>query len=143
MAPLTPFPTPKSTHELERGLTLMPRFDQGGLIPAIAQDSQSGDVLMLAWMNAEALSLTLETGVAHYWSRSRQSLWKKGETSGQLQHVQELRIDCDQDTVLLKVHVEGDGGCCHVGFQSCFYRAAVGEGGGLTQVMDLPPHTKK
>jgi phosphoribosyl-AMP cyclohydrolase len=139
----TPFPDAPSTHELERGLTLMPRFDQGGLIPAIAQDSQSGEVLMLAWMNAEALSLTLETGIAHYWSRSRQSLWKKGETSGQLQHVQELRVDCDQDTILLKVRVEGDGGCCHVGFQSCFYRAALGEGGGLTQVMDLPPHTKK
>ena len=138
MAPLTPFPAPKSTEELERGLTLMPRFDQGGLIPAIAQDSQSGEVLMLAWMNAEALSLTLETGIAHYWSRSRQSLWKKGETSGQLQHVQELRVDCDQDTILLKVRVDGDGGCCHVGFQSCFYRAALGEGGALTQVQADP-----
>jgi phosphoribosyl-AMP cyclohydrolase len=143
VAPLAPFPDAPSTHELERGLTLTPRFDQDGLIPAIAQDSQSGEVLMLAWMNTEALSLTLETGIAHYWSRSRQSLWKKGETSGQFQHVQELRIDCDQDAVLLKVRVEGDGGCCHVGFRSCFYRAALGADGGLTQIMDLPPPTKK
>ncbi len=143
VAPLAPFPDAPSTHELERGLTLTPRFDQDGLIPAIAQDSQSGEVLMLAWMNTEALSLTLETGIAHYWSRSRQSLWKKGETSGQFQHVQELRIDCDQDAVLLKVRVEGDGGCCHVGFRSCFYRAALGADGGLTQIMDLPLPTKK
>ena len=138
MAASTPFPRAGSTQDLERGLALTPRFDVDGLIPAVAQEASSGDVLMLAWMNAEALRLTLETGIAHYWSRSRQSLWKKGETSGQLQHVQELRVDCDQDTILLKVRVDGDGGCCHVGFQSCFYRAALGEGGALTQVQADP-----
>ena len=77
---------------------------------------------MVAWMNAEALSLTLSTGEAHYYSRSRQELWRKGETSGQLQIVAEARIDCDQDALLLKVRPQGDGGACHVGFRSCFYR---------------------
>jgi len=86
---------------------------------------------MLAWMNDEALSLTLETGVAHYFSRSRNALWKKGETSGQLQIVSELRVDCDQDAVLLKVRPQGDGGACHVGFRSCFYR--VWEDGRLVE----------
>lgn len=132
------FPLPSSTNELERGLILMPRFDENGLIPAVAQSAESGEVLMLAWMNAEALTLTLETGIAHYWSRSRQSLWKKGETSGQLQHVQELRIDCDQDAVVMKVKVDGDGGCCHVGFQSCFYRAVADKDGRLVQIQPDP-----
>lgn len=132
------FPQASSTQALERGLALMPRFDGDGLIPAVAQSAQSGEVLMLAWMNAEALSLTLETGIAHYWSRSRQSLWKKGETSGQLQHVQELRIDCDQDAVVMKVNVDGDGGCCHVGFQSCFYRAVADKDGRLVQIQPDP-----
>ena len=80
---------------------------------------------MFAWMNAEALRLTLDTGVAHYWSRSRTALWKKGETSGQLQLIEDIRIDCDQDAVLLKVRPQGDGGACHVGFRSCFYRVVV------------------
>jgi len=88
-------------------------------------------VLMVAWMNAEALRLTLETGAAHYWSRSRRSLWKKGETSGQIQSVVEVRVDCDQDAVLLKVRPQGDGGACHVGFRSCFYR--VVENGALVE----------
>jgi phosphoribosyl-AMP cyclohydrolase len=83
---------------------------------------------MLAWMNDEALRLTLDTGQAHYFSRSRNALWKKGETSGQLQDVVELRVDCDQDAVLLKVRPRGDGGACHVGFRSCFYRAATADG---------------
>ena len=77
---------------------------------------------MLAWMNAEALRLTIETGEAHYFSRSRQALWKKGETSGQIQKVVEARVDCDQDAILIKVLPQGDGGACHVGFRSCFYR---------------------
>ena len=124
-----PFPIAASTHDLERGTVLAPRFDANGLIAAIATDAATGEVLMFAWMNAEALRLTLETGVAHYFSRSRQSLWKKGETSGQLQQVVEMRIDCDQDAILLKVNVQGDGGACHVGFRSCFYR--VVEDGGL------------
>ncbi len=138
MAASTSVPQPGSTHALERGLTLMPRFDADGLIPAVAQQAETGEVLMLAWMNAEALRLTLETGIAHYWSRSRQSLWKKGETSGQLQHVQELRIDCDQDAVVMKVNVDGDGGCCHVGFQSCFYRAVADQAGRLVQIQPDP-----
>ena len=126
-----PFPTATSTAELERGAVLAPRFDAHGLIAAIATDVHSGDVLMFAWMNAEALQLTLETGVVHYFSRSRNELWKKGETSGQLQRLVEMRVDCDQDAVLLKVDVQGDGGACHVGFRSCFYR--VVEDGALVE----------
>jgi len=116
------FPAAASTTDLERGTTLAPRFDANGLIAAIAQHADTGEILMLAWMNAEALQLTLDTGEAHYFSRSRNALWKKGETSGQIQTVVELRVDCDQDAVLLKVNVGGDGGACHVGFRSCFYR---------------------
>ena len=132
-----PLPAPPQ-HALERGLRLTPRFDRDGLIPAVAQDSQSGEILMLAWMNAESLQLTLSTGIAHYWSRSRQALWKKGETSGQLQTVQEVRVDCDQDALVLKVTVAGDGGCCHVGFKSCFYRATSSPDGALVQIAPDP-----
>jgi len=125
------FPTAPDTRALERGAVLAPRFDAAGLIAAVAADARTGEVLMLAWMNAEALRLTLETGEAHYFSRSRQALWKKGETSGQIQRVKELRVDCDQDAVLLKVEPQGDGGACHVGFRSCFYR--VVEDGALVE----------
>src|ERR1700712_1310949 len=111
------FPAPGGAAELERGEQLTPRFDDAGLIAAIATHADTGEVLMVAWMNAEALRLTLETGHAHYFSRSRQTLWKKGETSGQLQLLQELRVDCDQDAVLLKVLPQGDGGACHVGYR--------------------------
>jgi len=117
-----PFPAPGAPIELERGARLTPRFDAAGLVAAIAVHADTGEVLMLAWMNAEALRLTLETGEAHYFSRARQILWKKGETSGQIQKVAEVRVDCDQDAVLLKVHPQGDGGACHVGYRSCFYR---------------------
>ncbi len=110
---------------------LAPRFNPDGLIAAVATDAASGEVLMLAWMNAEALRRTVETREAHYFSRSRQALWKKGETSGQIQTVREIRIDCDQDAVWLKVTVGGDGGACHVGFHSCFYR--VVEDGALVE----------
>ncbi len=120
------FPTAPDAHALERGKTIAPRFDANGLVAAICQHAETGEVLMFAWMNAEALRLTLDTGVAHYWSRSRGALWKKGETSGQLQLVDEVRLDCDQDAVLLKVRPQGDGGACHVGFRSCFYRVAKG-----------------
>jgi len=129
-----PFPTPGPTAELERGGVLTPNFNADGLIAAIAQHADTGKVLMLAWMNAEALRLSLDTGEAHYFSRSRQALWKKGETSGQIQQVVELRVDCDQDAVLLKVRPQGDGGACHVGFRSCFYR--VVEDGGLVERPD-------
>ena len=117
------FPTASSTQELERGAVLAPRFDANGLIAAVATHADTGEVLMLAWMNAEALRATLDTGQAHYFSRSRNALWRKGETSGQLQLVAEVRVDCDQDAVWLKVRPQGDGGACHVGFRSCFYRA--------------------
>ena len=125
------FPTSPEIEALERGRRLTPRFDAAGLIAAIATHVETGEVLMLAWMNAEALSLTLATGEAHYFSRSRQALWRKGETSGQVQTVVEARIDCDQDAVWLKVLPQGDGGACHVGFRSCFYR--VIEDGALVE----------
>jgi phosphoribosyl-AMP cyclohydrolase len=124
--------------ELERGLVLTPRFDSNGLICAIAQLDATNEVIMVAWMNADSLALTLETGIAHYWSRSRQALWKKGETSGQLQRVSEIRVDCDQDAILLRVKVGGDGGCCHVGFKSCFYRSVADPSGRLVHVQDDP-----
>ncbi len=110
---------------------LAPRFNADGLIAAVATDAGSGDVLMLAWMNAEALKRTMDTGEAHYFSRARQALWRKGESSGQIQKVREIRIDCDQDAVWLKVIPGGDGGACHVGFRSCFYR--VVEDGALVE----------
>ncbi len=116
------FPAPGDKAELERGASLTPRFDANGLIAAVATDADSGEVLMLAWMNEAALERTLATGEAHYWSRSRGELWRKGATSGQVQTVVEVRIDCDQDAVLLKVRPQGDGGACHVGFRSCFFR---------------------
>ena len=128
------FPTLTDKHALERGETLAPRFDENGLIAAVATHADTGEVLMFAWMNAEALDLTLQTGKAHYWSRSRQELWLKGETSGQVQRVVETRIDCDQDCVWIKVRPQGDGGACHVGFRSCFYR--VVEDGKLVERPD-------
>jgi phosphoribosyl-AMP cyclohydrolase len=125
------FPQAHSKHDLERGRALAPRFNADGLVVAVAQHADTGEILMLAWMNDEALKLTVETNIAHYFSRSRNELWKKGETSGQLQDVVELRVDCDQDAVLIKVRPRGDGGACHVGFRSCFYR--VLEDGALVE----------
>ena len=116
------FPTAPDSHALEHGATLSPRFDAAGLIAAVATHADTGEVLMFAWMNAEALEKTLSTGEAHYWSRSRGELWHKGATSGQVQTVVEARIDCDQDCVWLKVRPGGDGGACHTGARSCFYR---------------------
>lgn len=117
-----------NSHDLEQGPTLAPRYDAQGLIAAVATHADTGEVLMLAWMNAEALRLTIETGEAHYWSRSRQALWRKGATSGQIQTVVEARIDCDQDAVWLKVRPQGDGGACHTGERSCFYRRIAADG---------------
>ena len=109
-----------------------PRFDADGLIPAIAVDAGDGAVLMQAYMNADALRATLEKGEAVYWSRSRQELWHKGATSGQVQTIVELLTDCDQDSILLRVNQAG-GGACHTGQRSCFYRAVpVGKGADLT-----------
>ena len=113
--------------ELEEGEAFTPRFDGAGLIVCVTRDAADGQILMLAYMNAEALRLTMETGIAHYWSRSRQTLWRKGATSGQLQKVKEIRTDCDQDALLLTVEPAGDGGACHTGRRSCFYRkVAIG-----------------
>ena len=107
-------------------IELRPKFDAGGLLAAIVQDADTGEVLMLAWMNAEALQQTINTGRAVYWSRSRKELWRKGDTSGHEQHVAEIRIDCDQDAVLLKVRQTG--AACHTGRRSCFYRIATSSG---------------
>lgn len=120
---MSPVPPLADKTSLEEGGAFTPRFDVAGLITAVVTDAVHGTVLMVAHMNAEALALTLETGIAHYWSRSRNRLWKKGETSGNLQHVEEMRTDCDQDAVWLKVRVAGDGASCHTGRDSCFYRS--------------------
>jgi len=109
-------------HELEEGAGFAPKFDADGLIVCITTEAVTGDILMVAYMNRESLALTLETGVAHYWSRSRQALWRKGDTSGQVQTVVEMRTDCDQDAILIKVEAGGDGKACHTGRRSCFYR---------------------
>lgn len=117
------FPKPSADkHLLETGTVLSPRFDTAGLVTAVVTDADDGTLLMVAHMNAEALSLTLKTGIAHFWSRSRASLWKKGETSGNFLNVTEMRADCDQDAVWLRVKVAGDGATCHTGRRSCFYR---------------------
>ena len=102
-----------------------PAFDEQELLPAIAQDVDSGDVLMLAYITREALDRTRETGLAHYYSRSREELWKKGGTSGNVQHVDDIRIDCDGDAILYRIRQEG--GACHTGYESCFYRTLDGE----------------
>ncbi len=108
--------------DIEQGLDLAPRFDRDGLVAAVATDAASGEVLMLAWMNAEALQRSVDTGFAHFWSRSRGRIWKKGEESGNLLRIAEMRIDCDQDAIWMTVNVEGAGAACHTGAKSCFYR---------------------
>jgi phosphoribosyl-AMP cyclohydrolase len=111
------------THEQrDEGAVFAPRFDAHGLITAVAQEAGSGRVLMVGHMNVEALRRTIETGEVHYYSRSRQALWKKGETSGEVQKLIELSVDCDQDVVLLQVEQTGRGAACHTGRKSCFYR---------------------
>lgn len=125
-----PSPSPDKT-QLETGAALTPRFDRDGLVTAIVTDAGDGLLLMVAHMNAEALSLTIDTGLAHFWSRSRQSLWKKGETSGNMLEVTEMRVDCDQDAVWLKVKVGGHSATCHTGRRSCFYRRVVAEDGSV------------
>ena len=116
------FATRTSVEQVEEGTDLAPKFDTEGLIPAVTTDANTGELLMVGYMNAEALKRTIETGEAHYWSRSRQVLWHKGATSGLVQKVTELMIDDDQDCVWLKVRVGGDGASCHVGYRTCFYR---------------------
>jgi phosphoribosyl-AMP cyclohydrolase len=118
-----------STEEVEEGLALAPKFDADGLVTCVATDARSGDVLMVAHMNAEALRRTIASGEAWYFSRSRKSLWRKGESSGHVQRVVEMRVDCDQDAVWIKVEQTGPG-ACHTGRRSCFYRAVPVGGGG-------------
>ena len=121
------FETRSSVEQVEEGTDLAPRFDERGLITAVTTDAESGELLMQGYMNADALRLTIETGEAHYYSRSRQTLWHKGATSGLVQRVVQLMIDDDQDCIWLRVDVAG-GASCHVGYRSCFYREIpVGE----------------
>jgi phosphoribosyl-AMP cyclohydrolase len=114
---------------LEEGAAFTPRFSGDGLIVCVTVDHRSGEVLMVAHMNREALDKTLASGIMHYWSRSRGALWRKGDTSGQAQNLVELRVDCDQDALLARVTVGGDGGACHTGRRSCFYRRVETAGG--------------
>jgi len=123
----------------ELGTVFAPRFDAAGLVTAVAVDHDSRQVLMVAHMNEAAIRATLETGYAHYWSRSRASLWKKGETSGELQRLHALYVDCDQDAVIVEVTVEGHGSACHNGFRSCFYRIVDNKDGALSlRTVDTP-----
>jgi phosphoribosyl-AMP cyclohydrolase len=124
-----------NTAQIEEGTVFAPKFDDNGVVPAIVTDAQSGQVLMLAYMNAEALARTLETREAHYWSRSRGRLWRKGETSGHVQTVVEVRTDCDQDAVWLRVSM-GGAGACHTGRRSCFYRAVSDSDGARLVFVD-------
>jgi phosphoribosyl-AMP cyclohydrolase len=111
---------------LDETTAFQPRFDSAGLIPAIVTDAADGTVLMFAYMNAQSLALTIETGVAHFWSRSRNALWKKGETSGETLKVAEILTDCDQDVLQVKAEPQGRGASCHTGRRSCFYRRVEG-----------------
>lgn len=128
------FTDPKtlSAEELEHGATFAPRFDPAGLITAVAIEASSGKVLMLAHMNAEALRRTMESGEVHYYSRSRRTLWKKGESSGEIQRLVEIRTDCDQDALLLFVEQTGRGAACHTGRKTCFYRRVSMDGTSLS-----------
>lgn len=131
----TRFAERTSIEQVEEGTELAPKFDEKGVIPCIAQHAETREILMFAFMNEEALRLTIETRLAHYWSRSRQRLWKKGETSGMTQQVQRILIDDDQDCVIIEVTLTqpeagGDEASCHVGYRSCFYREVVDQGTG-------------
>lgn len=122
------FPERGHVAEIEEGNCFMPTFDGAGLIPCVTQDAATGEVLMLGYMNRESLTKTIKTGYAHYWSRSRQTLWRKGEQSGQSQRVKRLLVDDDQDCVLIQVELTG-GASCHVGYRSCFFRELQCESG--------------
>jgi len=131
-----------SKEAVETGTAFQPKFDADGLMPAIVTDASSHEVLMLAWMNEDALARTIETRTAYFWSRSRSALWKKGEESGNVLNVIEMLIDCDQDVVLLLVDVEGEGLACHTGQRSCFYRC-VPLGAAPTPALRLTPVDEK
>lgn len=134
MSKATPFPAPNAKTDSEEGTVFAPRFDADGLIPVVATSAKTGEVLMFAYMNAEALARTIETGEAHYWSRSRGRLWRKGEESGKTQRVVEMRTDCDQDAIWLKIEGPGAEAACHTGRKTCFYRTVStgGPSGGVT-----------
>jgi phosphoribosyl-AMP cyclohydrolase len=122
-----------SVEQVEEGADLAPKFDDKGVIPCITQHAETKEILMFAFMNEKALRLSIETRLAHYWSRSRQKLWKKGETSGLTQEIQRILIDDDQDCIILEVTLNtpdagGEEASCHVGYRSCFYREITGEG---------------
>jgi phosphoribosyl-AMP cyclohydrolase len=138
----TPFASPSANKtELEGEGAFTPRFDTNGLVTAVVTDMRDGELLMVAHMNAEALQLTIDTGIAHYYSRSRQALWKKGETSGNLQTVHEIRTDCDQDVVWLRVSMSGHDAACHTGRRSCFYRTVKkSEDGAVVEITDTARH---
>lgn len=124
----TPSAADNSHDAIEMGTEFVPKFDSDGLILAIAADAVTSEVLMVAYMNEEALTRTIRSGTAWFWSRSRKKLWQKGESSGNTLNVAEMRVDCDQDAILLKVSIAGDGVACHRGYRSCFYRSiAVGD----------------
>jgi len=126
---------PHDKHTLEEGADFTPRFDANGLVVCVTIEAATREILMVAYMNQLALDKTIDTGLAHYWSRSRKSLWRKGDTSGQTQTVVALRVDCDQDAIVLEVEPGGDGKACHTGRKSCFYRKyQAGEGGRLVFV---------
>lgn len=112
------------------------KFDVNGLVPAIAQDSDTGDILMMAWMNKESLEETISTKRAVYWSRSRKKIWRKGEESGNVQEVRSIHLDCDADVILLKVRQIG-GAACHTGHKTCFYREVTGDGNGFTETGEV------
>lgn len=131
----TIFPAaPADKAMLDEAEVFTPRFDDHGLMPAIVTDAATGEVLMLAYMNAESLALTISTGEAHFWSRSRGRMWRKGETSGNVLRVAELRTDCDQDTLIVRAARTGEGVACHTGRRSCFYRAVEVGGTGAPRL---------
>lgn len=130
---MTQFSPRLSIEQVEEGRVLAPKFNADGLIPVVTTDADSGEVLMMGVMTPEALNLSITTGEAHYWSRSRQCLWHKGATSGLVQKIREMRIDDDQDAIWLRVEVAG-GASCHVGYRSCFYRAVPLGGSDLREL---------
>jgi phosphoribosyl-AMP cyclohydrolase len=132
------FPAPTSKPESEEGTTFAPRFDADGLVPVVATSAKTGEVLMLAYMNEEALARTIDTGEAHYWSRSRGRLWRKGEQSGNAQRVVEMRTDCDQDAIWLRVEMTGADAACHTGRRTCIVGAGPG-GGAMLSFVEAEP----
>ena len=136
MTGISPFAERNSVEQVEEGNELAPKFDERGLIPVVTTDATSGELLMHGYMNEEALVKSIETGEAHYYSRSREVIWHKGATSGLVQKIVEFRIDDDQDCVWMRVDVAGNGASCHVGYRSCFYRS-VPTGGTVTPDLKL------